>query len=202
MATCKARWAVALAVTMGFAFAPGSASARPDPQSGGGYPPRAHVLSYQYEKQAAPHWCSAASARIALSGRGNAVSQATLARELGLGPASARGPGLRGIDKLANTLNEHVPGGHYQVKQPSSSELPAKLAADVRYDIDHNLAVVINVNRIGDVVFKPGHYAAIVGYRANAGEYLVADPSNTVRQHLWLSARTVVSGIKLNRYVA
>ena len=197
------RWmagaAAAVVVSVGF---PSTASAGPDPESGGGYRPGVYALPYNYQKQAAGHWCSAAAARIALSVRGKMVSQKTLAAELKLAPASTTGPGLQSINTLADTLNKHLGRRYYKVYQWSDTNLPTKLREHVRYNIDHKLAVVINVNNIGDVHFPPGHYAVIVGYRFHGSEYLIADPSDPSRQRIWMSAKKVVAGIKLNRYVA
>lgn len=195
-------FSAALAVAVVVGGAPGTASAAPPPDSGA-YRPNTYVVPYTYQKQATNHWCSAAAARIALSVRGKMVSQATLAKELRLGPAHSDGPGLPNIQYLANALNKHLGARHYTVHQwPDRATLAAKLRAHVRYNIDHKLAVVINVNRIGSAKFPPGHYATIVGYRFHGKEFLVSDPFNPARRGVWMKADTVVGGIKLNRYVA
>lgn len=199
----KARIAPAVAMTVGLALVAGPASAAPDPESGGGYSPGVHVLAHQYQAQQASHWCSAAAARIALTVQGRRdVTQATLAKDLQLPGAHANGPGLQDITLLRNALNRYIPDNRYQLHQYGNGVLPERLATHVRQNIDAKLAVVINVYWIGDTYFKPGHYATIVGYRANVSEFLVADPSNPQRRHVWLSAQTVVRGMKDNRYLA
>jgi hypothetical protein len=156
------------------------------------------ILHYGYEVQKTGYWCSAAAARIALTVRGKTVSQAELARYM-----HVTHHGLPNISNLRDALNHYTGSHHYQVKQwPSKAVLKSKLTADVRTDIDHGYAVVINVVRIGHAHFRGGHYATIVGYRNGGAQFAIADPANHKRRLVWLSADDVVGGIKLHRYVA
>lgn len=156
------------------------------------------VLKHDYQVQETGYWCSAASARIALSCRGVAVSQGTLADAMGVTPDV----GLPDIANLQNTMNHYNSAG-YKVKQWSSeSELLTQLKADVKHNIDGGYAAILNVVRIGSAEFPGGHYAPIVGYRNDLAELLIADPSSSSRQTTWLPATDVANGVKLFRYVA
>ncbi|HIV57302.1 MAG TPA: C39 family peptidase [Candidatus Stackebrandtia faecavium] len=165
-----------------------------------GVKPKAEkTVPHTYRVQETSYWCSAASAQISLSARDISVDQSELASYMGVTPDV----GLPNIANLRDVLNDYTGGAGYKVKQWSSdAELTQKLTEDVIYNVDGGYTVVLNVTRIADAEFPAGHYAPIVGYRDGGAEFLIADPSNSARQSIWLSAGDVVGGVKLYRYVA
>jgi hypothetical protein len=160
--------------------------------------PGARTLRYQYQPQQTSYWCSAGAARIALSVRGRIVAQAELARRMKLNSEV----GLPSINNLRDALNDYTGSQSYDVKDlDNDTELHQQLRADVLENISRGYAVVVNVDRIGGRRVK-GHYATIVGYRANGASYLFADPASSREGVRWRNAEDVVRDIKLDRYVA
>ena len=186
---------VGIAGTVGYATV-SSAYANPETAA----KPRAEkVVPHTYRVQETNYWCSAASAQISLSAREITVSQSELASYMGVTPDV----GLPDIANLRDALNNYTGGAGYKVKQWSSdAELTQKLTEDVIYNVDGGYTVVPNVVRIADAEFPAGHYAPIVGYRNGGDEFLIADPSNSKREAIWLGVADFVSGVKLYRYVA
>lgn len=158
-----------------------------------------NVVDRDYQVQKTGYWCSAAAARIALSTHNVSVSQQTLASHMGVTPNM----GLPDVKNLPGALNHYSNTKHYEVKKSSNDGLlKKKLTKDVIHNAKFGHAVVINVVKIGSAKFGGGHYATIVGYKNHGNQFLIADPADGARESVWLSADDVVSGIKLNRYVA
>ena len=201
---------VVAGVVMALSGAPSEVAAVPAPDSGGFYPVE-KVLSYSYRQQETYFWCSAAAAQIALSMRGTTVSQEQLRRQLNLAPRNGVRPpsdpfygetlGLQDPAHLVKTLNSYDPEKPYELRMPSNSEVRVALRNDVRYNVNHRLGVLINVTKTGDLEVD-GHYMTIVGYRSGGARYLIADPFDSARKRVWMSADEVLSVLKLNRYIA
>lgn len=166
-------------------------------------------VRYRYQRQPNGWYCSAASARIALSTplltRGAGIpSQNSLAKSLNLHPydgPSRENMGLKDPALIAKVLNRRLRYSglsyRYLFRIAPSGTLYRDLQAKVRYSIDHNHPVVINMNQV-DGNHYAGHYIAIVGYSNR--QYKIADPANPSRAGVWRDKQKIVDWNKLNRF--
>ena len=164
---------------------------------------QAHAITvryYEYKEQNEQSWCSAASSRIALTARGHYPTQRALADDLGL----VGGNGLQDPYAIARVLNDRLglagQAQRYYFRMPAAGTLKAQLRARVERSIDAGYPVVINMDRVNDDYFAPGHYIAIVGY--DASRYKIADPFTSSRNGVWRGEDNIVAWNKLNRFTA
>ncbi|HIV56896.1 MAG TPA: C39 family peptidase [Candidatus Stackebrandtia faecavium] len=161
--------------------------------------PTEGTVSHNYQVQKTFYWCSAAAARIALSTHDVSVKQSTLAKYMDV----SRDGGLPNLNNLRDAMNKYSKDGGYELRQwKNETTLRQQLTKDVISNVDSGHAVIINVTRIDKAKFSGGHYATIVGYRDGGNEFKIADPADSSRDAIWLSAKNVADGVKLNRYVA
>jgi hypothetical protein len=161
----------------------------------------AETVPYDYQRQETQAWCSAASARIALTARGRTPTQASLADALGL----TRTRGLQDPYAIARVLNARLGiddrTQRYYFRQPEAGTLKERLRARVVASIDSGYPVVINMNQVDDEDYRAsGHYIAIVGYRR--GEYKISDPDAPGRDGVWRDVDNIVLWNKWNRFTA
>ncbi|MFC7620165.1 C39 family peptidase [Microlunatus sp. GCM10028923] len=166
-------------------------------------------VAYRYQQQPNGWYCSAASARIALSTtllrRGDAIpSQNSLAKSLNLHPydgPSRENMGLKEPDLIAKVLNRRLGytglSYRYRFRIAPSGTLYRDLQAKVRSSINAGHPVVINMNQVDSNRYA-GHYIAIVGYSDR--QYKIADPANSNRAGVWRDKQKIVDWNKLNRF--
>lgn len=167
-------------------------------------PTAAHAgtISYQFQTQATGSWCSAASARVALTARGLSPTQSELASQLGLSGDN----GLPDISNLPSVLNSRLGATRYTVRSyGSATSYRSGLDADIRASVDRGYAVILNTwyytQGSGTVRSNSGHYLTVVGYNSSS-QYYVADPASYLNDPgRWWPVATVLGWQKLYRYV-
>ncbi|MCX4474674.1 hypothetical protein C5N14_14340 [Micromonospora sp. MW-13] len=153
---------------------------------------------YEYQAQPNFYYCGPASARIALSAEGKAVSQDELAAKLGTtenGTDSA-------ID-ITRVLNEYT-NGRYKTTEISSDvaskEQVERLRVDVQAAVDAGEPVVANilggaVDTEGREHSYPGHYLTVVEYRDDGNTVKIADPADPAVQEYWMDVAELANWI-------
>jgi len=169
-------------------------------------------VNYLYQVQSRYNYCSAASARIALSSpflrrdsseNRTPPSQNSLAQGLNLDPydGAASTTGLKDPTLIAKVMNNRLgiagQARRYRFRISPSGSLYTDLQAKVRASVSAGYPVVINMNRVDGDTFG-GHYIAIVGY--DAGRYKIADPYRSSRNGVWRRKQDIVDWNKLNRF--
>ena len=173
----------------------------------------AAAVTYRYQRQPNGWYCSAASARIALSApilrrdsseNRQIPTQDSLARGLNLHPydgPSTVNMGLKDPTLIATVLNRRLGiagrARRYRFRISPSGTLYRDLQAKVRASIDAGYPVVINMNQVDSDRYD-GHYIAIVGYSSQ--QYKIADPDDPARNGVWRSKQRIVDWNKLNRF--
>ena len=170
-------------------------------------------LTYRYQQQQRYNWCSAGSARIAISApklrwadsseNPNIPTQDSLARGLDLDPYDGDAPttGLKDPGLIAAVMNNRLglagDPNRYRLRYSPAGTLYEDLQAKVRSSINAGFPVVINMNRVDNDTFD-GHYIVIVGFGPE--RYMIADPYTANRNGVWRLKQDIVDWNKLNRF--
>ncbi|GHJ47362.1 hypothetical protein Cs7R123_47040 [Catellatospora sp. TT07R-123] len=136
------------------------------------------LTTYSFQAQQTGYWCGPAATRLALTQRGYAPSQSSLASTL---PTDVNGTDsitqvMRVLNSYANVNNWYE---HKVVNNNSAAEQNL-LKYDIVFDVDRNYALVLNVrggrtDTAGTYHNYPGgHYLTVVGY-TSSGAYAVIE---------------------------
>ncbi|MDI1461246.1 C39 family peptidase [Catellatospora sp. KI3] len=136
------------------------------------------LTTYSFQAQQTGYWCGPAATRLALTQRGYAPSQSSLASKLPTDTA-----GTDSITQVMRVLNSYANvNGWYEHKVVNSNSAAEQnlLKYDIVFDVDRNYALVLNVrggrtDTAGVYHNYPGgHYLTVVGY-TNSGAYAVIE---------------------------
>lgn len=139
------------------------------------------ALDIDFQYQETGYWCGPASTRIALSAQGVNVSQQQMANEL---PTTENGTDW--IGQVTQVLNNHLGAGYVTREMPNdppTQDQKDLLWNDIVHDIDNGYAVVTNIvapagnHPPGYPDYTIYHYFTVIGYNADTGEVLIADPA-------------------------
>jgi hypothetical protein len=153
---------------------------------------------YEYQAQPNFYYCGPASARMALSADGKAVSQDELAEKLG-----TTENGTDSAVDITRVLNEYT-GGSYKTTEISSdvasAEQVERLRVDVQSALDADEPVVVNilggaVDTEGREHSYPGHYLTVVEYKDDGNTVKLADPADPVVQEYWMDVAELANWI-------
>lgn len=168
-----------------------------------------HTLEVEYQVQETGYWCGPAAARMALSARMAAPSQADLAAQMG-----TTENGTDDISQVTDALNANLGDGWYESKympnDPPTQEESDLLWNDIVADIDNGYPVVTNI------VAPPGnqppgyppdqtiyHYFTVIGYDDANGTVLIADSASfSGNQIYWLGFDQLASLVPPKGYSA
>lgn len=137
------------------------------------------LTTYTFQAQQTSYWCGPAATRLALTVRGYAPSQGTLAASLPTDTA-----GTDSITQVMTVLNSY-PNVHnwyeHKVINSNSAAEQNLLKYDIVFDVDRNYALVLNVrggryDTAGAYHNYPnGHYLTVVGYTSSGANAVIED---------------------------
>ncbi|WP_051367209.1 C39 family peptidase [Hamadaea tsunoensis] len=136
------------------------------------------LTSYTFQAQSTSYWCGPAATRLALTARGYAPAQSTLANAL---PTDTNG--TDSITQVMRVLNSYANVNNWYEHKVINSNSAAEqnlLQYDITFDIDRGYVLVLNVrggrtDTAGVYHNYPGgHYLTVVGY-SSSGAYAVIE---------------------------